>query len=69
MKNQDNTTPRANPNNGAVRGCLNRLVRLFGGYTREDLLEAHKVTATSVRATGDCQDFPSWHYEKFGKHI
>jgi len=69
MKNQDTATTRAIPNKGAVRGCLNRLVRLLGGYTRDDLLEAHRVTAKSAGATGDCQDFPSWHYDKFGKHI
>ena len=50
-------------------GCLDRLVRFLGGYTREDLIEAHQVTVNSVRSTGDCQDFGSWHWEKFGRRF
>lgn len=46
------------------------IVRLFGGYTRDDLLEACEVAVNSYKAGqrgADSVDVRSWHYNKFGR--
>ncbi len=56
----------------AFRVALQGLVRLFGGYTRGDLLEACRVAVDSYKAGqrgADSVDVPSWHYEKFGRSL
>jgi len=52
----------------AVQG----IVRLFGGYTRDDLIEACKVAVDSYKAGlkgADSIDVKSWHYTKFGRSL
>lgn len=48
------------------------IVHLFGGYTRDDLIEACKVAVDSYKAGlkgADSIDVKSWHYSKFGKSL
>ena len=62
---------KAKPKRGfgvAVQG----IVRLFGGYTRDDLIEACKVAVGSYKAGqegADAVDVKSWHYTKFGRSL
>jgi len=51
-----------------VRDCQQRLVRFFGGYTKEDLKEAVKISyVNGANTTGhDMIDVCSWHWNKFG---
>lgn len=54
------------------RVALQGIVRLCGGYTRTDLLEACKVAVDSYKAGqrgADSVDVPSWHYAKFGRTL
>lgn len=61
----------ARPRRG-FRVALQGFVRLLGGYTRDDLLEACRVAVNSYKAGqhgADSVDVPSWHYEKFGRAL
>lgn len=54
------------------RVALQGFVRLFGGYTRDDLLEACRVAVDSYKAGqrgADSVDVKSWHYDKFGRTL
>ncbi len=51
-----------------VRDFQQRLVRFLGGYTKDDLKEAVKISyAMGEDTTGhDMIDVCSWHWNKFG---
>ena len=64
--------PRKTRRGRGFRVALQGIVRLCGGYTRDDLLEACKVAVDSYKAgqrDADSVDVPSWHYEKFGRTL
>ena len=51
-----------------IRDFQQRIVRFFGGYTKDDLKEAVKISyANGADTTGhDMVDVCSWHWDKFG---
>jgi hypothetical protein len=73
MNNEDAPSPRPpSEQPRRERAWQQRLVRLFGGYTKDDLQEACRVAVSSHKASEngcDSIDVPSWHREKFGKPI
>lgn len=55
-----------------VRAWQQRLIRRYGGYTKDDLKEACSIAVSSHEASKngcDAIDIPSWHREKFGKPL
>ena len=64
--------PRKTQRGRGFRVALQGIVRLCGGYTRADLLEACKVAVDSYKAGqrgADSVDVRSWHYDKFGRTL
>ena len=62
---------KTQPRNG-FRVVVQSFVRLMGGYTRDDLLDACKVAVDSYKAGqngADSVDVKSWHYDKFGRAL
>ena len=69
MNTQETTRPASKSRKPRwVRDCQQRLVRLFGGYTKDDLKEACKISYAmgDDKSGGDMIDVPSWHMNKFG---
>ena len=69
MKTQETTRPSSKSRKPQwVRDCQQLLVRFFGGYTKDDLKEAVKISyAMGEDTTGhDMIDVCAWHWNKFG---
>ena len=69
MTTQETTRPSSKSRKPQwVRDCQQLLVRFFGGYTKDDLKEAVKISyAMGEDTTGhDMIDVCAWHWNKFG---
>ena len=65
-ENQETETTARKPQ--WARDCQQRLIRFFGGYTKDDLKEAVKIShAMGADTTGhDMIDVCSWHWNIVG---